>query len=166
LSDGLQSAGLPQLRGIAPGILEDTQEALNPIPVMGAIFGSQYPVCSLQSKRVGDQDNSIQNPTTKNYYVENPEAVKMVGGVPFQKRWVQTGSLTQSQWEKAPKEFCPDGTSKKNHRAGDCKLEVIGNEGFLGSWSLPGDFVPDDWIQTVFAAAAIVGVAFLVKMKL
>lgn len=156
LADGLKSAGLPGLRGIAPGILEDAEEALNPIPVMGAIFGSQYPLCSLESKRVGDQDNNIQNSATGNYYVENHETVEMVNGTPFQKRWVQTGSLTQSQWEKAPKTHCPDGSKKSDHRVGDCKLEIIGrSEGFVG----------DSWKAAALAAVAIVGIAIIVKMR-
>lgn len=39
MAAGLASAGLPQLRGLAPGILEDVKGALDPTPIMSAAFG-------------------------------------------------------------------------------------------------------------------------------
>ena len=39
VAKGLESAGLPPLKGLAPGIVEDAQEALNPMPIIGAISG-------------------------------------------------------------------------------------------------------------------------------
>ena len=47
VKDGLASAGLPGMRGLAPGILEDAQAALNPVPIVKALFGSGFPRCRL-----------------------------------------------------------------------------------------------------------------------
>lgn len=121
VKDGLAGAGMPGLRGLAPGMLEDAQEALNPVPILGAIFGSGYPSCSLVSKPVGDQDGRIQNPSTGAYYVENPETV--VNGK--QARWVQTADLSQEEWDSAPKTHCPDGYPIGNHKDSDCKKQLL-----------------------------------------
>jgi len=124
---GLESAGLPRLRGLAPGIVEDAQSALDPFPIIGAIFGSGYPSCRFVVKPVGDQDGSPINLATSNYYVNNPETLltqdgrkyplKKPDGTPnnapaFQGRWVQDGDLSQEEWTNAPKIYNPDGTPK------------------------------------------------------
>jgi hypothetical protein len=130
LSDGLASAGLPQLRGIAPGILEDAQNALDPRPVMQTVFGTGYPNCKLVTLRVGDQDGNIQNSSTGAYFVENPESVfPGPDGFPAQKRWVYDRDLTNEQYDAVQKTHCPDGISKANHRDTDCLKQVL-SQGF------------------------------------
>lgn len=128
VQDGLRSAGLPGMRGLAPGILEDAKGALDPFPVMSAVFGSGFPLCRLESKPVGDQDGNIQNKATGNYYVENPETVVRRDGRPHQARWVMDRSLDQASWEKAQKTHCPNGLPKKNHRDNDCSKDIISNQ--------------------------------------
>jgi hypothetical protein len=132
LQDGLKSAGLPGMRGLAPGILEDVQSALDPVPIMGAVFGSGFPRCRFEIKPVGDQDGRIQNPGSGAFYIENPETVIQRNGRPHQGRWVQETTLDQTSWEKAPKTHCPNGFPKQNHRDNDCKKELQSNrmEGF------------------------------------
>lgn len=129
-SDGLKSAGFPAMRGLAPGILEDVQGALNPTPLLQAVFGSAYPQCTFVKKPVGDQDNGIKNKDGA-FYVENPETVEM-GKPPMQGRWMPTAGLTREEWEKVPKTHCPDGYPIKNHRGADCKREIVtmNHEGF------------------------------------
>jgi hypothetical protein len=162
LADGLKSAGFPGMRGLAPGMIEDAKEALNPVPILGAVFGSGFPVCRLESKPVGDQDGKIQNPSTGAYYVENPESVEYKGGKPFQSRWVVAGDLDQGAWEKAPKTHCPDGYPVKNHRDSDCKKEIMSMryEGFNGGGIFPFN------TNAVLTAVALVGVGlFITKLK-
>ena len=132
VSDGLESAGLPPLKGLAPGIVEDAQEALDPRPVIGAIFGSGYPQCSFQIKPVGDQDGLPMNPATENYYVENPETLVNADGTPwtkgkpaYQGRWVKTEDMSQTDWTNAPKTYCPDGYPIANHKDTDCKKPLV-----------------------------------------
>lgn len=128
VADGLRSAGMPGMRGLAPGIVEDAKAALNPVPVMEAVFGSGYPNCRFEKRPVGDQDGRIKNPSTGKYYIENPETV--VNGQ--QGRWVYSESLTKAQWDQAEKTHCPDGYPKKNHRDMNCndRLESL-QEGFI-----------------------------------
>ena len=119
VDDGLRSAGLPRLRGLAPGIIEDAKVALNPVPMMQAIFGSGFPLCRYEVKPVGDQDGNLKNAGNESF-VEDPESVEMINGRPHQGRWVFERSLTQDQWENAPKTHCPDGYPLRNHNNLDC----------------------------------------------
>ena len=141
VSDGLASAGLPPLKGLAPGIVEDAQEALNPMPIIGAIFGSGYPQCSFQIKPVGDQDGVPMNPATGNYYVDSPETLVNADGTPwtkgkpaYQGRWVKTEDMSQVDWTNAPKSYCPDGYPIVNHKDTDCKKPLTSTrmDGFRG----------------------------------
>lgn len=134
IKDGLASAGLPGMRGMAPGMMEDAKAALNPIPVMKAVFGSGYPSCRLVEKEVGDQDGRIQNPKSKKYYIENPDSVVKRNGKSYQSQWVQEEDMSQNDWEKVPKTFCPDGFAITSHSGGKCDGRLLSSmrstEGF------------------------------------
>jgi hypothetical protein len=140
VKNGLASAGLPGMRGLAPGILEDAQSALNPIPIMKAVFGSGFPRCRLVKQEVGDQDGVIQNPATGDFYVEDKDSVRRENGRSYQSRWAYDSDLTQDQWNKEAKTHCPDGYRLENHIDSDCKNKLQSrNEGFVegktGSWT-------------------------------
>lgn len=123
VSDGLASAGLPGLRGLAPGIVEDAESALDPRPILAAVFGPAHPVCRLTARRVGDQDGRIQNPDTKAYFMENHETVYMENGVPMQRRWEQ--DETAGSDANPVKTHCPDGYLIKNHEKGVCSGKLL-----------------------------------------
>lgn len=140
VKNGLKSAGLPGMRGLAPGILEDAQSALNPIPIMKAVFGSGFPQCRLEKKEVGDQDGLIKNPATADYYVEDPDSVRQENGRSYQSKWAYESDLTQEQWNNTTKTHCPDGYRLENHYRSDCSQALQSrNEGFVegktGSWT-------------------------------
>lgn len=105
---GLASAGLPAMRGLAPGMLEDVQSALDPRPVIGAMFGGAYPSCKQVTKPVGDEKGRISDPESGDMWVEGP--VTMVDGRPHQIKWIQDKDISREAWEKAPKTMKPDGT--------------------------------------------------------
>jgi len=144
VADGLKSAGLPALKGLAPGILEDAKEALNPIPVLNAMIGSGYPKCQKVTRRVGDNFKRIGDGEDQWIYgsVEYDSA-----GFPTQTRWIQAVDkkerpifITQDQWLKEPKIFCGDGSLKKDHLDEDCKnplISEIEKEGFSSSKTSP-----------------------------
>lgn len=130
LADGLEGAGFPPMKGLAPGILEDVQSALDPTPLMSAIFGTGNPMCVYKEERVGDQDNKIQNSATNAYYVENPETVYYKGGVPYQRRWVYAADLTSDAYKNTPKTFCPDGSAVADHKDTDCLKPIVSTAAF------------------------------------
>lgn len=126
--DALRSAGLPPLKGLAPGILEDAKEALNPKPVLSALLGTGYPKCKKVTLPVGDSFGK----TSSGPDVWIPGPVEKINGIPHQTHWIQDVDakgnpiyLTQQEWLKEPKDFCGDGTAKKD---GGCEPK---KEGFF-----------------------------------
>ncbi len=118
---GLASSGLPQLRGLAPGAVEDAKAALNPVPLVKSLFGSGYAKCQYQTRivgdnygRTGDENGSwIQGPIHSIYV---PRA-RTYG--PAQTRWVaQTDSkgdpimISKEEYDRTPKTHNPDGSPK------------------------------------------------------
>jgi len=127
----LAATGFPPMQGLAPGIIEDAKSALDPEPIMSAVFGSGYPVCEYKVLPVGDQYGRIKNPETGKYYVENPETVQYVPNYlwppapMWQGRWIKKAEVTQEEAEKTPKTFCPDGYPLKSHKDTDCAKDLI-----------------------------------------
>lgn len=88
IRNAMRASGLPQLRGMAPGVLEDAQSALNPFPVINAVVGSGYPQCKLVRKQVGDFDGKIYN--VDGVMLVDPVGLIGSGNGPyFQERWIQ-----------------------------------------------------------------------------
>lgn len=157
ISDGLKSAGLPGMRGLAPGIMEDAQSALNPIPIVKTIFGTGFPQCRLETQPVGDQDGNIQNTGSGEYYVQDHETVFQQDGRSVQRRWAYDRDLTQDVWNKAPKTHCADGFRVGNHVGNRCEGALENRtEGFTGSWLTVG-------LATVAVLGAAVAVTRLRK---
>lgn len=116
IQGALREIGAPELRGLAPGIIEDSKAALDIRPVINAAFGSVYPVCEKQTLPVGDDWGQIQDPKSGDIWVKGD--VEYRDGRPYQTRWVQkevNGNpvfVTRGEAEATPKTFNPDGTSK------------------------------------------------------
>jgi hypothetical protein len=112
----MQQLGMPALRGLAPGIIEDAKKALNPLPMISAAFGSGYSKCELIEKQVGDPRGKIQSTQGKSW-VYDPSSVYYRGGIPYQKKWIQATSkdgspilLSRDQYLADPKTHNRDGT--------------------------------------------------------
>ena len=109
--------GLPPLKGLAPGMIEDAENALNPSPLINALFGSGYPQCKQVTMPVGDSYGRIADPDTGEVWISNPETAVNNGNGYAQTYWIQDTdsqgnpvNLTRDQWAAAPKTFNPDGT--------------------------------------------------------
>lgn len=111
----IRGIGYPDMKGLAPGILEDTKAAMNPEPIIRSMFGSVYPVCELQTKQVGDDRGYTKDPNTGDIWVHGD--IDYTGGTPKQTRWVQKRDgkgnpifVDRGEFDKTPKEYNPDGT--------------------------------------------------------
>jgi hypothetical protein len=112
-ANALKEMGLPGLRGLAPAMLEDTEKALNPEPLLAALFGSGYPQCKLVTRQVGDLYGKIRD-TDGTVWIEDPDsAVKGSDGLYYQTRWILDKNIDKATWEAEPKTYNPDGTPKK-----------------------------------------------------
>jgi len=155
LAKTLSDAGLPGLKGMAPGIMEDIQSAFNPVPIMESVFGTGFPSCKMVEMPVGDQDGNIwkmDSNGNKVYYVENPEKVVRRNGKSYQSRWALDHNLTQEQWKKAPKTFCPDGSFKN----GSCPESFCS-----GPLESQTKATTPQWKQLVLAGLALTGIVIL-----
>jgi len=119
----MKEMGMPALRGLAPGIIEDSQAALDIRPMINAGFGSVYPVCVKQSLPVGSEAGHIQDPNTGDVWVQGP--VEYKNGRPHQTRWVQQldkkGNpvfVDRTTFDTTPKTMKPDGTPSSSVKEG------------------------------------------------
>jgi hypothetical protein len=108
VASALKDVGLPEMKGLAPGMIEDAKSALDPRDLFRAAFGDAYPDCVEATLPVGDIDGRIRNPNYKdskgnevagNVYLNGPfvdEQGKSIsnidianGAIPHQRRWIQ-----------------------------------------------------------------------------
>lgn len=111
----LADVGLPQMRGLAPGMIEDAKAALDPRDIFRAAFGDAYPDCVEAILPVGDHKGSIRNPNYKDsngveqtgdVYLKGPFVDKegkplsdidiVNGAIPYQRRWIQRTTKAES----------------------------------------------------------------------
>lgn len=109
--------GMPALRGLAPGMLEDAEHGLNPAPLMNSLLGSGYPQCKQVTLQVGDSYGHIADQTTGESWIADPDTAVPSNGVYVQTRWVQDTdrngdpiSISRDEWIAAPKTYNKDGT--------------------------------------------------------
>ena len=135
--NAIRGVGLPEMRGMAPGMVEDVKFALDPFPVINAVVGSGYPQCRLVRKQVGDIDGQIQN--VDGVLLVDPSGLILSGGRYYQEHWVQDRypvktrpgeqadeafergdpiQLDYADWEGAPKIYREDG----------CRADPAGTE--------------------------------------
>jgi hypothetical protein len=141
VKDALASSGLPGLKGLAPGILENARDALDPRPIFDAITASSYPVCQQVQCPVGDSYGATANSTdpTKKYIID--PVVTNSQGQPTQVRWVQAYdsddnriSITKDEFAAAPKCYNSDGSYSAKPPAGCPATEPIAqNQAATGS---------------------------------
>lgn len=126
IRDTVRRMGLPQMRGLAPGMLEDTKAALNPKPLLQAAFGSVYPVCEKKTMPVGDEQGKIQDKAGNKWVFGD---VQYVNGRPTQTRWVQAKDANGEPKYTNATVF---NATRKTHNA-DGSLKLGMTEGFEGN---------------------------------
>jgi hypothetical protein len=112
----MASVGLPPLKGLAPGAVEDMKEIADVRGITKAFLGSLYPVCEKQTLFVGTPDGKLKNSDNKDI-ITDPKSVEMINNKPYQTRWVQSRkpngepiTLTKEEFDAIPKSLKFDGT--------------------------------------------------------
>jgi hypothetical protein len=113
----MSDMGLPPLKGLAPGMLEDMNHALDSGPVMNALFGSGYPQCKQVTLPVGDAYGRIRDDTTGEAWISDPNTATFNGSMYQQTHWIQDTdssgkpiNLSRDQWLAAKKSYSLDGS--------------------------------------------------------
>ncbi len=108
----LQGMGYPPLKGLGPAMMEDVKDALNPRPVVRALFGSAYPRCKQITARVGSSINRLYaldengQLDMKKPLVENVQSVvydgerNEFGPIPKQTRWVVDRYIDRDTYQR------------------------------------------------------------------
>jgi hypothetical protein len=138
VDDALRRLGMPRLRGLAPGILEDARDGLNPVPIMNAVFGTGYARCKEVTLPVGTARGSLKNVDGQVMIQPMfPGDIKTINGTPHQKRFVFDKWLTKDEWDKENQSAtqCPDGSRIIDHDQNDCKKPLLKMEGFTSQMS-------------------------------
>jgi len=117
----MEEMGLPPLKGLAPGMIEDAENALNPSPLINALFGSGYPQCKQVQMAVGDAYGRIADPDTGEPWIADPETAVNTNNGYVQTRWIQDTdakgnpiNLSRDNWVSVQKTFNADGTPITN----------------------------------------------------
>lgn len=98
----LDAMGLPRMQGLAPGILEDSMSALNPVPLLKAASGSGYAACKKVQLPVGDANGALKSRhDATNVWVKGP--VEMKDGRPHQTRWMFDKWVSMDDYDASPK---------------------------------------------------------------
>jgi hypothetical protein len=113
VKSAISGIGLAQLRGLAPGVIEDAKAATDVRPLMKAVTGGAYARCEKVTKPVGDALGNIADLRVKPpvFWVDEPSTVEYVRGRPLQTKWVIQDYISKSEFDAEPKTLNPDGTS-------------------------------------------------------
>jgi len=112
----MEEMGLPPLKGLAPGMIEDAENALNPVPLINSLFGSGYPECEQVTLQVGDAYGRISDPDTGEPWISEKDSAFYDGGIYKQTKWIQRKvngmpvNMTRDEWVATPKTYNPDGS--------------------------------------------------------
>lgn len=143
VGEALRRLNLPNLQGLAPGILEDARDGLSPTPIANAVFGTGYARCKQVTLPVGTHTGALQNIDGQDLVRPSfPGDIQYINNIPHQKRFVFDQWLTKEEWDKenASAAFCPDGTQIANHDENECSKPLMKAEGFsstISEGSLP-----------------------------
>jgi hypothetical protein len=136
-----ESVGLPTMRGLAPGAIEDAKEAGDVRAITNAFLGSIYPVCEEKTLFVGSPDGKIRNQQGK-FIITEPKTVKMINGSPHQTRWVQAKTpsgdpitLSKGTFDKIPKSLKFNGKSVESDPKPKHKSNLLSVPAYKTSWN-------------------------------
>ena len=132
IKGAIRDMGLPQLRGMAPGILEDAQSALNPSPVINAVVGSGYPKCRLVKRMVGDAEGKITN-VDGNLLVDPEGLLVDSSGKYYQQHWIQDREAPRVRraGESEEDQFMRGNPIQLAYDAWDSEAKIYGDDGCL-----------------------------------
>ena len=112
--------GLPPLKGLAPGMIEDAKRALDPSPLIQSVFGSGYPQCRQVTLSVGDAYGRIEDADTGEKWISDSSSATFRDGRWYQTKWVQDVNkkgnpiqLSRDEWVATAKTHFPDGRPKQ-----------------------------------------------------
>lgn len=93
----LADQGLPGLRGLSMGVLEDTRDALNPLPIVNTVMGTGYARCKREKKPIGDFAGRIEANGVK--WIPRTSDMVNEGGRWMQTKWVLDKWISKEEYD-------------------------------------------------------------------
>jgi hypothetical protein len=102
VGEEVKAMGLPNLRGLGPGIVEDATSALNPVPLMETMVRGGYAKCKQVTEPVGNGQGAIASRFKPGEpWIKEPTQSK--DGKPHQTRWVFEKWISADEYAATPK---------------------------------------------------------------
>ncbi len=127
--DELAKVGLPPLKGLAPGMMEDVKAGLDPSDFLRSAFGDSYPDCAYVDLPVGDAYGSITNPGESEPYIkgnivnDSPEYESLI--------YDSSGRVIKDGSKYQPGDILKKADGKHYQRRWVQKMDAKGNPVFL-----------------------------------
>lgn len=163
---GMKSVGFDtELRGLAPGIIEDAKAGMDPVALMKPLFGTGYSHCKKITKRVGDEAGRIKD-SEGNSWVDDPRTVEYIGGLPYQTKWVRDRDIDAEEWSNEPKTMNPDGSPVQESFIGytDKGYTNFVGESFI-NFQKPDKFLDEMSLTQLLKIASILLIANIAVYK-
>jgi hypothetical protein len=107
-----------RLRGLGPGIMDDTIAGINPMPYFESAMGTAYAKCKKVTLPVGDEYGNtssmvnrdsvwITEPTQSKYVGNSQIPGVSAGNKPHQTRWIFDSYISQEDYTNTPKTIKP-----------------------------------------------------------
>jgi hypothetical protein len=174
LQRAFASVGLPPLRGLAPGAVEDMKEIGDIRAITHTALGSVYPVCEKKRLYVGTADGKIRNPQGK-LVITEPNKAERINGYTYQTNWVQAKdangnpvTLSKEEFDKIPKSLKYNGESVESDPKPPYKSNLLSVPASKTSWNtedLKEKFTSSKTPTAAFIVATAIPLLALVAMK-
>ena len=104
-----QQMGGIRLQGLAPGIINDAADALNPAPFFSAAIGSGFPPCKQMTAPVGDAQGNLRskNPNVTRPWIDasKEKLTKGGDGKYYATHWVFDKWISGDEYDKTQKKY-------------------------------------------------------------
>lgn len=94
----LRDQGLPGLKGLSMGILEDARDALNPLPVINTVMGTGYARCKLADLPIGDFFGQLGG-NGATWIPQTSDMRKGSDGKWYQKKWILDKWISREEYD-------------------------------------------------------------------
>lgn len=123
---------LPNLRGLGPGIFEDSTKALNPVPLLDTAVRGGYAQCRQVQMPVGDGQGRLRSDLDpKAVWITDP--VQMKDGKPHQTRWVFDRWISADEYAATSKTAKAEAEGFRNRTLFSLKASQAAAVALLGA---------------------------------
>ena len=120
-----------RLQGLAPGIVNDAADALNPAPFFNAVIGSGFPKCKQVTLPVGDYKGKLKSSREAKPWIDSKkQKIIKKKRKPHEKHWVFDRWISADEYNKEAKVY--PKKNKKGRIIEDFQSRIQGSQVMAG----------------------------------